>query len=140
MKKTVSDGSGAICDKSRVLIVDDEETIVTMFQMILSSALPDRMIDSVRNGAEALDAFSRRDYAVLLMDLYMPVMDGQTAFRKIEKLCKKRNQKMPSFVFCTGFAPSEMVRRIVTDDSGHCLLRKPVSPETLVEAVKSRLQ
>jgi nitrogen-specific signal transduction histidine kinase/ActR/RegA family two-component response regulator len=126
-------------DKGRVLIADDEKTIQRLFHMILSSTLPDLKIDLASNGAEALDAFGACHHGVVIMDLHMPVMDGQAAFAKIERLCKDRNWEMPPIIFCTGFAPPDFVTNLVAGNPIHCLLSKPVSVQTLVDLVKARL-
>lgn len=126
-------------DKRRLLIVDDERTIQRLFNMILSPALPGIKIDMASNGAEALDKFSSGHHGVVLMDLHMPVMDGHAAFTRIERLCQDRNWEMSPVVFCTGFAPPDTVMTIVNQDSKHCLLSKPVSGQTLIDAVKTRL-
>jgi len=127
------------CDKNRILLVDDEKTILKLFQMILSSGMPGYTIDVANNGQEAVDAFSSGHHAVLIMDLHMPVMDGQAAFFRIDHLCKENNWEMPSVVFCTGFAPPDSIRGVIDAGSKHCLLSKPVSGETIIEAAKSRL-
>jgi len=132
-------GENVPCDRGRILIVDDEGPILRLFRMILSSAVPDREIDLASNGLEAVGAFQNKHHAVVLMDLHMPVMDGQAAFVKIRKLCHARKWEMPCVVFCTGFASPETVRRLIVEDPAHCPLAKPVKWETLVEAVKSRL-
>ena len=138
--KVAEHGTGlTLRNKGRVLIVDDERTILHLFEMILSSAFPDVKIDLANNGAEAVKEFGSGHHGVLLMDLHMPIMDGQEAFSRIEGLCKERNWEMPSVVFCTGFDPSETAKNIVADNTAHCLLSKPVSLQILVEAVKSRL-
>jgi two-component system, cell cycle sensor histidine kinase and response regulator CckA len=126
-------------DKGRVLIVDDERTILRLFEMILTSAFPEVKIDMANNGAEAVEKFGSGHHGVILMDLHMPVMDGQEAFGRIEKLCKEQHWEMPSVVFCTGFDPSDMARNAVLENPAHCLLSKPVSMQILVETVKSRL-
>jgi len=128
------------CDDGRVLVVDDERTILRLFQMILSSGIQGRTIDVASNGELAVKAFSEHHHAVIIMDLHMPVMDGQAAFFKLEELCKENNWQMPSVVFCTGFAPPDSISDVVDKSSKHCLLSKPVGGDTLVEAVKSRLR
>jgi diguanylate cyclase (GGDEF)-like protein len=51
-------------------------------------------VDAVQNGIEALEAFSRREYDLILMDCHMPEMDGFDTAREIRKieqlLCRKR--------------------------------------------------
>ena len=130
---TISGSDGGI------LIVDDEEGIRRLFHTILSSAFPNASIGLAGNGAEAVESLRDTSYAVVLMDLRMPVMDGMTAFSEIQTLCRNNDREMPSVVFCTGFAPPSAVREIVDSDACHCLLTKPVSGEDLVTAVKERL-
>lgn len=135
----MSQGGRTPRDMKRILLVDDEKTILKLFHMIITSALPHCEVETAPNGKEALDLFSARHHGVLVMDLHMPVMDGQTAFQEIISLSKKRNWEPPAVVFCTGFAPPDVINNIVSDSSYHCLLSKPVRGEVLVETIKSRL-
>jgi CheY-like chemotaxis protein len=128
------------CDPGCVLVVDDEKAIRSLFQMILSEELPGCRVDMASNGQEALDAFKALHHAVLLMDLHMPVMDGHRAFCEIERHCRAGNWEMPSFVFCTGFAPPDALLNAIDDSVNHCLLSKPVDTMTLVNAVRTRLR
>ena len=107
--------------------------------MILGSALKDMEFDLVENGAEALEAFKKRRHGVILMDLHMPVMDGQVAFREIMKTCEERGWAKPAVLFITGFAPSENLRDIVAENPQHCLLSKPVRNQVLISEVSKRL-
>lgn len=127
------------CDKTRILIVDDEVRIREVFRLILSDGLPDCKIDVAANGKEALETFRTAHPAVVVMDLHMSVMDGQAAFMQLQKQCKENNWEMPSIIFCTGFAHPETVRSIVVRNATHCLLSKPVRGETLLNVVKSRM-
>ena len=128
------------CDRNSVLLVDDEESIRKLFRVILSSGLPGCNIEMAGNGMEALDAFSKRHHSVLLMDLHMPLMDGQSAFGEIEKLCSTRDWEMPSVVFCTGFAPPDSIIGVVQANAEHGLLLKPVSSDVLISAIRTRLE
>jgi CheY-like chemotaxis protein len=126
-------------DRGRILVVDDETTIVKLFKMLLEFDLPGKQIDTACNGAEAIEKFAAGHHGVLIMDLHMPVMDGLNAFLNIESSCRARGWEMPAVVFCTGYTPPDPVLRAVAGSTAHCLLQKPVSSDVLVSAVASRL-
>jgi len=125
--------------KDRVLVADDEEAIRSLFSQVLSYGLPDCKVDLAENGADAVESFQENHHSVVLMDLCMPVMDGNEAFNQIRKVCDERNWEMPAVVFCTGYDPSQHVQNAIAGNPRHCLLRKPVTNDTLVEAIKIRL-
>ena len=127
------------CEKRRILITDDEESVREIFRMILSGGIHDCTIDVATNGIEAVQSFRQFHQGVLLMDLKMPQMDGQTAFYKIRDICEEKGWEIPAVIFCTGFAPSPDVLSLTNPESEHSLIRKPVPLELLLETVKSRM-
>lgn len=127
-------------DHSKLLVVDDEKGIRDIFVHVLSHHLPDVRADVVANGAEAVEAFMDGHYAVILMDIHMPHMNGEQAFKAIMKHCQENALEMPSVVFCTGFEPPTALMKEIADNPMHCILRKPVRNEDLIEALKSRLK
>ena len=127
------------CDRHRALVVDDEQTIAVVFAHMISQAIPDLEVESVSNGQAAVEAFGKGHHAVLLMDLSMPVMDGRQAFREIVLMCRARGWEMPRVIFCTGFAPPDLLRDELEGHPEHGLLLKPVSREAIVRAVAQRL-
>lgn len=128
------------CDRNRTLIVDDEAVIVRIMKMILAYAFPNLQVDAASNGAEAVHLFSQAHYALLLMDLAMPIMDGRTAFREIGKLCEARCWVMPSVVFCTAYAPHDFLDRLPDDHGRHGLIQKPFGMDLFVDMVRDRLR
>lgn len=127
------------CDRKRALVVDDEKAITLVFRDSIEHVLPGLAVDSAENGQVALEAFSKGHHAVLIMDLSMPVMDGQRAYQEIEKVCRERNWEMPSVLFCTGYAPPGSLSRILNRPM-HGLLLKPISGLDVARAVQSRLR
>ena len=127
------------CDKNRILIVDDEQSIRDVFRRVLSYGLPKCRIDLAVNGAEAVESFRQTHQGVILMDLHMPIMNGERAFMEIRHICLENDWEMPSVVFCTGYEPPHEIQNIVSENPRHCALRKPVTNETLIEALKLRL-
>ena len=127
------------CDRDRILIVDDEKTILDLFKRLLSLRLPHCRIDVAINGAEAVEQFHEAHHGVIMMDLRMPVMDGHAAFLAIQKMCLKENIEMPSIVFCTGYDPPGTIQKLVKDNPAHCILQKPVTDRAMLEALQARL-
>jgi CheY-like chemotaxis protein len=91
------------------------------------------------NGIDAVESFRQSHHGVLLMDLKMPLMDGQTAFYKIRDLCDEKGWEMPAVIFCTGFVPSNNVRLLAASGPNYDLIQKPVTSEILLNAVKHHL-
>jgi len=69
---------------SRVLIVDDEETI----GLGISEILKDEGFEAayVVSGSDAIAAVKENPYNIVFMDIVMPGMNGLETFREIKKL------------------------------------------------------
>jgi len=68
---------------ARVLLVEDEE-VSRLVELRLLQSLGLEVV-AVRNGREALDAFSASSFDLVVMDCQMPVMDGYEATREIRR-------------------------------------------------------
>ncbi|RKP12325.1 response regulator receiver protein, partial [Piptocephalis cylindrospora] len=79
----------------RALIVEDNG----VNRMILTTFLSRRGIpyDEAVDGAEGVAAYAKRRYDVVLMDIQMPVMDGNTATRHIRRIEKARGEGPEGF-------------------------------------------
>lgn len=71
-------------DRGRVLLVDDGETNRMIARSMLRRA--GFIVDEAMDGAEAVDFALQYNYAAVLMDVAMPVMDGVQATRAIRQL------------------------------------------------------
>jgi CheY-like chemotaxis protein len=67
-------GVGAVPQKARILLVDDRAENLVALEAILSSL--DQELVSVRSGAAAVQALLAGEFAVVLLDVLMPGMDG----------------------------------------------------------------
>lgn len=70
--------------RTKVLLVDDEPINREVLLYVLEDA--GLAVDVAVNGEEALRMASRGDYAMILMDIQMPVIDGIDATRAIRQL------------------------------------------------------
>ena len=68
--------------KKKILIVDDDPALITLFQTVLKESYD---IILAYNGKEALDKVNVQAPDLVLMDIMMPVMDGLEALTKIKE-------------------------------------------------------
>jgi CheY-like chemotaxis protein len=69
--------------------------------------------DVVQNGQEALDAVAENNYALVLMDGMMPVMDGYVATQRIR--LREETQKLPRLPVVA------LTASATTDDALRCM-------------------
>lgn len=74
-------GSHVRTARRHVLVVDDDRDIRETLQELLEQEGYD--VETARDGAEALKLARRERPALILLDLYMPVMDG-LEFRRVQ--------------------------------------------------------
>jgi DNA-binding NtrC family response regulator len=70
--------------KGSVLVVDDEEIMRDVLETLLST--DGYKVDLARTGEEGLEAYGRRPYDVVLLDVSMPGMGGLNALDEILKI------------------------------------------------------
>ena len=58
-----------------------------MFRLVLTCDLPDYRVDVAVNGQEVVDAFHDVHYGVIVLDIRMPLMNGDQAFEEIRRIC-----------------------------------------------------
>lgn len=75
-------------EKANILLVDDREENLVALEAILSSL--DQNMIRARSGEEALRALLTNDFAVILLDIVMPGMDGFEIARAIKRRRKTR--------------------------------------------------
>jgi signal transduction histidine kinase/HPt (histidine-containing phosphotransfer) domain-containing protein len=115
--------------KAKVLVVDDEPHSLLAMQELLSG--PDREVVSGASGKDALRRILKDDFAIVLLDVRMPEMDGFEAAALIRKL--KRSRDTP-IIFLTGAVEDESVSRGYEVGAVDYIL-KPVDPDILKSKV-----
>ena len=92
-------------EKVNILLVDDQPGRLLTYQSVLSE-LGQNLV-SARSGIEALEKLMRDEFAVVLLDVSMPEMDGFEAARLIHE--HPRFERTP-IIFVTGVHMSELDR------------------------------
>lgn len=73
--------------KKKILIVEDEPISVLLIQQILKSYQFELIVAT--NGFDAIEKFKNTDISLVIMDLYMPEMDGFEASKQIKAISKE---------------------------------------------------
>ena len=72
--------------KKKILIVEDEPMSVLLIQQILKSYQFELIVAT--NGFDAIEKFKNTVISLVIMDLYMPEMDGFEASKRIKEISK----------------------------------------------------
>ena len=109
----------------RVLLVDDDPTNLEVARVFLEES--GLLVDTADDGLSALSHAREMDYAVILMDMQMPGVDGLEATRRIRQL---ENRQATPIVAMTANAYAEDKARCM-DAGMNAVLIKPFAAEAL---------
>ena len=121
--------SGAMAESFRVLLVDDDIRLLESMAAVLADQF---VVRCATSGLHALRLMERETFHVVCADWQMPGMDGVEFFQEV---AEKNLELKPCFILVTGHA-SELLERVPYEDRKMLgMLRKPFSPEQLIERV-----
>src|SRR6266581_389424 len=116
--------------KANILVVDDEPRSLVAMQQLLSGS--DRNVVPVGSGKEALRQILKTQFAIVLLDIRMPEMDGFETAALIRKLRRSRHTPI---VFLTAAADdAQSISRGYEVGAGD-YIPKPVDPDILKSKV-----
>ncbi|MGE5181519.1 MAG: response regulator [Acidobacteriota bacterium] len=121
-----SDGAALLTYGRDILVVDDNETNLIAIEAALSQL--GRKLVTARSGVEALARLLEQDFALIILDVAMPGMDGFETARLVRS--RARNRATP-IIFVTGLSwqDDEILRGYQL--GAFDFLIKPIRPEVL---------
>ena len=114
-----------------ILLIDDDETIITPFQLILQDI--GYKVDTALTGRQAIEKARETDYQIAILDIKLPDISGIEVARKIRK-----QQGDIHFIIISGYpelADSIEAINVGIDE----ILLKPIRPDELLRAVKDSI-
>lgn len=114
---------------AKVLLVEDNE----LNQIVAVELLRDAgfVVDVADNGQMALERLEHTAYDVVLMDMQMPVMDGETATRQLRR--NPRYKDLPVIAMTANAMESDRQRCFAAGMNDH--VAKPIEPAALWAAL-----
>jgi CheY-like chemotaxis protein/anti-sigma regulatory factor (Ser/Thr protein kinase) len=117
---------------SRILVVDDDRITRHLTRKVLTAAGFSTSI--AKDGVEALKALDAQRFDLLLLDVWMPRMNGLDLLAKL-----RANKTRPRVVVMTSDDTPETLLTAVRDEAFMCV-HKPVAPTKLLETVRDALE
>ncbi|MGX5683063.1 response regulator [Chryseobacterium cucumeris] len=115
-----------------ILIVDDNQSNLYSLQKLLESK--DFQVETASSGEEALGKALKNDYALIILDVQMPDMDG---FEVAETLADYSKTKDVPIIFLSAVNTDKKFITQGYASGGKDYVTKPVDPEILLLKVKT---
>jgi len=116
--------------RNKILVVDDDERLLHMLRDMLSANGYEVLL--AKDGAQAVTVARKEQPGLILMDIFMPEMDGYTACSILKS--DEKTKRIPLVMLtAVGY---EMNKKLSEDLNADDYLEKPVSVGILVDTVK----
>ena len=133
-KATTASAFGALdAPPLRVLLAEDHVINQKVVELILGPV--GVILTKVENGAEALRAYMAGEFALILMDMQMPVMDGLSATKAVRdfEAATLGRRRTPIIMLSANAMRHHGEEAIAAGADLH--LAKPVTPESLIGSI-----
>lgn len=120
----------------KVLVAEDNPVNVLVIEKLLAIRGVTPVV--VGNGLAVVRALQEDNFDVILMDLYMPDMDGFTAAKAVRAMEDEEKSQIP--IIALTASVSEDVKMKVRESGMNDYLSKPFNPHVLFEKIEKLLQ
>jgi len=114
--------------QTRILVVEDDHDLRRLFRLALS--MEGYVVEEVPDGIDALRSIDNNPPDLVVLDLQLLVLDGASVQQELAARAVTRDIPI---VIVTGSEAS------VNGSNVACLLRKPVTPDRLINVVRQCL-
>lgn len=117
---------------SKVCIIDDNQAVCDSLAFLVSSFYGIK-VKTYNNPLVFLDEFSADWFGCLIIDLFMPTINGIELMRQL----KKRNSNL-EVIIISGHATSDIAQQCLAKGA-HAFISKPFKTEELLEKIQAIL-
>ena len=119
-------------DKPKVLLVDDEESILNSLRRLLRGQPYELLLAT--SGAQALEIMEQHSIELVMTDARMPNMDGATLLARIHQLYPATTR-----ILLTGYADMPTIIKAINEGKIHRYISKPWSDEEMLLTLRQSL-
>jgi CheY-like chemotaxis protein len=120
----------------KILIVDDNELIRDL--LIIMCSFYDLNTECVTNGQEAVNAFKKENFKIVLMDLDMPIMGGLEATRVIRQYEREKKRKRTPIIAISGNTKCNP-QRTCLEAGMDGFIPKPIELDEMLAVIKTAI-
>ena len=113
-----------------VLVVEDDQALREVYQIILEAA--GFTVDTAKNGVEGLEQIKRLRPDVVLLDIFMPVMDGREVLRNLDRSLYPHTK----IVVCSNMSDNQLMQEVLDNGADKFVLKSSLGPTELQAMVK----
>jgi CheY-like chemotaxis protein/two-component sensor histidine kinase len=132
---SVSFPTRPVIESAKILLVDDEEAILKVMEKALTQN-KDYIIEKADNGHEALIKMGIFSPDLLILDIFMPEMDGLDVIRAIKNQSKMKDMKI---IVISGHPEHKKIKQVI-EMGVTSVLSKPLGMKTFTQAVEAALK
>lgn len=116
----------------KIMVIDDDEDLHTLYGLYLQGE--SFQIIQAYNGKQALEMLESEKPELIVLDMIMPVMDGEEFFKKLRT--EKNITDIPVIIASVNEKIPQGMQEL---GNIHAVLKKPFTIETLISEVHSAL-
>lgn len=108
-----------------VLIVEDEKVLRDVFELILTAN--GCTVYTAQNGVEGLEQLKKHKPNIVLLDIFMPVMDGREVLQNLNK----NDYPDIKIVVCSNLSDNKVIQEVLHNGADKFVLKSSLGPEEL---------
>ena len=118
-------------EEKKILIVDDDEGMRKTLAGVLK--IKGFNVDTAEDGYDALEMIKNTEFDVILMDIWMPGINGVETFIQVKEICPQID-----VIMVTGYSVGDLVDKALSEGAKG-IIYKPFEIEDLVEKILALL-